>query len=167
MKDGFLKRVWILAGGAVASLLIFAPGSYAALIPGLGGLGSGGFSFGLGAYQAPNDADSDSGMFALARLQTEGLQFELDYGLTNQDFLLGAADYLYSIPTAEGITQTSIALGGGATFVLNDPGSGDTEIGPNALAQIKFMGSYSVQLRYDLLGGNGSLWTFGLSYAMN
>ena len=167
MNSGFLKRVWILVSGAMASLLIFAPASRAGLIPGLGGLGSGGFSVGLGGYQAPKDAESDSGLYALGRLTTDSLQFEVDFGLTKKNFLLGAADYLYFIPTAEGLTQMSIAVGGGATFVLNDAGSGDTQIGPNALAQVQLMDSYSLQLRYDFLGGSSNLWTLGLSYAMN
>ena len=123
------------------------------------------FSIGAGAYQAPNDAISDSGLYGLVRYEIDQFEFEIDYGLTDQQFFLGAADYLFNIPTAEGVTQTAVAIGGGLTFVNNDPVLDDSKIGPNLLAQVRFMDTLAVQLRYDWLGEDASLWTFGLSYS--
>ena len=45
------------------------------------------------------------------------------------------------------------------------PVSDDSKVGPNLLAQVRFMDTLAVQLRYDWLGEDASLWTFGLSYS--
>jgi hypothetical protein len=125
----------------------------------------GGFSIGTGAYQAPDEATSDSGVYSFARYEIGQFEFEIDYGLTDEQFFLGAADYLFSIPTAEGVTGAKVALGGGVTFVNSDPVFDDAKAGPNFLGLLRFMDVMAVQLRYDLLGESSNLWTFGLSYS--
>ena len=121
------------------------------------------FSAGIGMYEPEG---GDSGIYGLARYEMSSLEFELDYGLDESFFLL-CADYLYFIPTAEGVTQTSIALGGGVTFINDDPSADDSQFGPNFLGKIQFMDNYAFQVRYDLLGDDSDLWTFGISYAIN
>jgi len=123
------------------------------------------FSMGLGAYQAPNEAISDSGVYTFARYEISNFEFEIDYGFSDHEFFLGAADYLYQIPTASGITQTDVALGGGVTFINNDPSLDKARFGPNILGQVRFADTMAVQLRYDFLGDDANLWTFGLSYS--
>jgi len=125
----------------------------------------GGFSIGTGAYQAPDEASSDSGVYSFARYEMGQFEFEIDYGFTDEQFFLGAADYLFSMPTAEGVTGASVALGGGLTFVNSDPVFDDAKVGPNILGLLRFMDVLAVQLRYDLLGESSNLWTFGLSYS--
>ena len=125
------------------------------------------FSVGAGAYQAPGGEKSSSGVYGLARFEITQFELEIDYGLSDQNFFLGAADYLYYIPMAQGLTGTEAAIGGGITFVNDDPSLDESKFGPNLLAQIRFMDSYAVQLRHDFLGGNSNLWTFGLSYSFN
>jgi hypothetical protein len=157
------RIIVLLTLGSLTWLIFTAP----AAAQGLGfGLGSsvGGFSSGIGFYQAPSDAISDSGIFSFARYELSNIGFELDYGLSNQNFMLGSLDYLYRMPTASGVTRTEIALGGGLTFVNQDPSLDESKFGPNLLGQIKFMENLGVQLRYDFLEGDADLWTFGLSY---
>jgi len=165
MKRASLK--FLLMSALTAILLLSIP--YAAEAQGLGPIPTdiGHFSAGLGLYQAPSDAISDSGMYGLVRYEISSFEFEIDYGVSDQPFFLGAADYLYIIPTAEGVTQTSIALGGGITFVNNDPALDGSETGFNILGKIKFMDSFDVQVRHDFLGGDANLWTFGVSYSFN
>jgi hypothetical protein len=170
MRRIVIGRILAVSIGTILIVLAFAPASMAQVIPGLPGLGGpdiGTFSVGLGMYQAPSGAESDSGAYALARYAMTNLQFEVDLGLNKQNFFLGSADYLYFIPTAEGITQTSIGVGGGITFVANDPGEGDSQFGPNVLARVGFMDTYSLQLRYDFHGDKSNLWTLGLTYDLN
>ena len=126
---------------------------------------TGRFSVGSGAYQAPDDAISDSGVYSFARYEISQFEFEIDYGLSDQGFFLGAVDYLYSIPTAEGVTRAEVALGGGLTFVNDDPVLDSSKLGANFLGQVRFLDTFAVQLRYDLLGEDANLWTFGFSYS--
>jgi hypothetical protein len=160
-------RFFCLTAGAAIAILLWAPASVAGPLPGLPDLGIGSFSLGLGVYQAPSGAKSHSGTYGLARYEVSTFELEVDYGLSKQNYFLGAADYLYKLPTAEGITQTAIAFGGGLTYVANDAGSGKTQLGPNVLAQLKFMHSYGAQLRYDFLGHNSNLWSLGVTYSIN
>jgi hypothetical protein len=159
-------RIPVLAACAAMIFLSLASESMALPIPGLSTLTPGRFSVGGGMYQAPNAAKSDSGVYALARYEISNFEFEIDYGI-NQNFFLGAADYIYNVPTAEGITQTAISFGAGLTAVGSDPGSEDTKFGGNALGQVRFMDTLALQIRFDLLGGKSNLWTMGLTYAID
>ncbi len=123
------------------------------------------FSVGAGLYQAPDEAISDSGVYSFVRYEISSFEFEIDYGVSDQSFFLGAADYIYHVPTASGITQTEVAIGAGVTFVNNDPSIDDSKFGMNVLGQVRFMDSFAVQVRRDFLGDNANLWTFGLSYS--
>ena len=134
---------------------------------GIPGMDIGTFSVGLGAYKAPGDAVSEDGWYALGRYEMSSFEFEVDFGVGDHSFFLGAADYLYRVPTAEGITQTGFSIGGGITFVSSDPGADDSQFGPNALVQMSFADSYTAQIRYDILGGDSNLWTLSLAYAVN
>lgn len=162
----FIARLIVLVAlGSLMWLVFTAPvpaqGLGLGLAPGFTG---GGFSTGVGFYQAPNEAKSDSGMFSFVRYEFSTFEIEIDYGLSDSDFFLGTLDYLYYVPTAEGITRTEVALGGGLTFVNQDPSLDKAKFGPNLLGQLKFMDNLAVQLRYDFLEGDADLWTFGLSY---
>jgi len=167
MNHGIGLRIASLSVVATATFFVMAGASPAAPLPGVGTIMPGRFSLGLGAYQAPSGAESDSGCYALARYEISAFELEVDYGCSDRNFFLGAADYMYYLPTAEGITQTAIGFGAGVTFVTDDPGAGDTQIGANALGQIRFMDTFAAQIRYDFLGDKSNLWTFGLSYAFN
>jgi hypothetical protein len=160
-------RIPVLAAFAAMLFLLLASESMASPLPGLSSLTPGRFSVGGGMYQAPNAAKSDSGIYALARYEISNFEFEIDYGVSNQNFFLGAADYVYKIPTAEGITQTEISVGAGLTAVGSDPGDEDTKFGANALGQVRFMDTLALQIRFDLLGGKSNLWTMGLTYAID
>jgi hypothetical protein len=162
--DNVKIRIITLAVGALLIMLVPA-GEAEAGIGLMPGGDMGGFSIGSGAYQAPDDAVSDSGIYSFARYELDQFAFEIDYGLTDQPFFLGTVDYLYRIPTAEGVTGAEVALGGGLTFVNDDPVLDSSKLGPNILGQVRFMDTYAVQLRYDLLGEKSRLWTFGLSYS--
>jgi len=163
MKQG-AEKITIICLLSVMLMLVMPSAAYA---QGLGMIPSdmGTFSAGLGVYQAPSDAISDSGMYALVRYEISTFQFEIDYGVSDHSFFLGTADYLYYFPTASGITQTDVALGAGVTFVNNDPAMDGSEMGFNVLGQIRFMDSLAAQVRRDFLGGDADLWTFGLSYS--
>ncbi len=164
MKNGSGKSAWIIFMPVALIVALILPVPAMAQGLGLDILDGGGFSMGAGAYQAPDEALSDSGLYSFARYEMDQFAFEIDYGVSDQDFFLGAADYLYRLPTAGGITQTEIAIGGGITFINNDPGFDDSKFGPNLLGQIRFMDTLAIQLRYDFLGDSSNLWTFGLSY---
>jgi hypothetical protein len=135
----------------------------------LGALPGGDFgtlSVGAGFYNAPDTSGDESGFYTLARLMISQFELELDYGLSDSDFLLGSANYLYYVPTAEQFTQTAVALGAGYTFILEegkfDYGNG----GFNVLGQVQIADTISAQIRYDFLGGESDILTFGLSYSL-
>jgi len=162
--DSMKTRIITLSVGMILLMLIPVRDAVAGigLMP---GDDMGRFSVGSGAYQAPDDAISDSGVYSFARYEIDQFEFEIDYGLTDHQFFMGTVDYLYHFPTAEGVTRAEIALGGGLTFVNDDPVLDSAKLGPNILSQIRFMDTLAVQLRYDLLGEKARLWTFGLSYS--
>lgn len=162
--DNVKIRIIVLSAGILLAVLVPA-GKASAGIGLMPGDDMGRFSIGSGAYQAPDDAVSDSGIYSFARYETGQFAFEIDYGLTDQPFFLGAVDYLYQVPMAEGVTRAEVALGGGLTFVNDDPVLDSSKLGPNILGQVRFMDTLAVQLRYDLLGEKARLWTFGLSYS--
>lgn len=164
MKNNLYVRI---IPALLAVFLSFPSYASAQTFPSVPGIDIGTFSLGAGLYQAPSGADSDSGLYGLARYEISSFEFEIDYGLTGKNFFLGAADYLYYFPTAEGITKTAISLGGGITFVSDDPSKSDTKFGPNVLGQVRVLDNYSVQVRYDFLGSGANLWTFGVSIIMN
>jgi hypothetical protein len=164
MKIRSGKFVWIALLPVALTMALICPVTAHAQGFGMAELGGGRFSMGAGAYQAPDEAMSDSGLFSFARYELTSFAFEIDYGMTDQDFFLGAADYLYHLPTAGGITQTEIAVGGGVTFINNDPGFDGSDFGPNLMGQLRFADKLALQLRYDFLGESANLWTFGLSY---
>ena len=160
------RFILLLTLGSLAWLVLSVPASSQdfGMAP---GMGIGGFSTGVGFYQAPdNDAISDSGLYSFVRYEIQSFEFEIDYGLSDQNFFLGAVDYLYYAPTGKGVTQTEVALGAGVTFINSDPTLDDSKFGPNILCQARFMDLLAVQLRYDFLEGDADLWTFGLSYSL-
>jgi hypothetical protein len=165
MKRGKVHIPAFIVIAAALAIAVILPPPANAFDLGLGSMDTGDFAMGAGVYRAPSGAESDSGMYSFARYQLSQLAFEIDYGLSDQPFFLGAADYLYDVPTAAGITQTEVAIGGGITFVNNDPAFDDSQFGPNLLGQVRFMDNLAVQVRYDFLGESANLWTFGLSYA--
>jgi len=167
MAPGPTVRAYILSIVFVPALLfaVLLPSPVSAQGLKFPGTDIGNFSVGAGAYRAPDEAENDSGFYGLVRYEISDFEFEIDYGLTDQRFFLAAADYLYYVPTAAGITQTEVVLGGGVTFVNDDPAFNDSQFGPNLLGQVRFMDTLAVQIRYDFLGKSANLWTFGLSYS--
>jgi hypothetical protein len=165
-KTLIARFIVLIALGSLTWLIITAPvpAQGFGLSPGI--LRAGGFSTGIGFYQAPNnDAISDSGMYSFARYELSNFGLELDYGFSDLNFFLGTVDYLYPVSMAGGVTQTEVALGGGLTIVNNDPSFDESKFGTNVMSQISFMDKLAVRLRYDFLEGDADLWTFGLSYA--
>jgi hypothetical protein len=78
---------------------------------------------------------------------------------------MGTLDYLWYVPTAEGITQTALAFGLGLTAANNDPTLDDSQFGLNALAKVRFAKTVEGQIRYDYMGDDSKLLTLGVSWA--
>ncbi len=160
------NRTAVLSLPAVAMFIFLSAPASAQGLPGASRADIGRLSTGIGFYEAPDGAISDSGFYALARLEVSSFKFEIDYALDDPNFFLGAIDYLYYIPTSEGITQTAVAFGAGYTFMNSDAAFDSSKSGLNVLGQVRIADTIEAQVRYDFLGGNSNLFTFGMSYAL-
>ena len=159
-------RHWhIITALATVIALASAVPAHAQSLGMIPGADFGTFSVGAGFFNAPDAESDESGLYGLVRLEISTFAVEIDYTLDGSNSLLGAIDYLYYIPTAEMITQTTVAVGAGYTFVQNDGAFTGSNGGFNVLGQVRVADTITAQVRYDLLNGESDLLTFGLSYA--
>jgi len=184
--------LFLIVSVSILVFFLYAPPSYAQ-IPGVPGIGMGipvqdfgSFSIGFGGYKSPKgeakkisgdgegdgeevteEPNEDIGYYLLARYEMAKFQAEVDYGLIEPNFFLGAVDMLYKLPTAEGVTKTGIDLGFGISAINKDPKLEDSHFGANALTKVTLADTLTAQLRYDYFFGSGqtNLITLSLSYA--
>lgn len=157
-----LKRNYFLIVFSIVMFLSIATPSFA--IPQVPGIDIGIFSVGAGGYNSPDAKEDDTGFYVFAKYEIAKFQFEVDYSFGGDGYLMGSVDYLFYFPTAEGITQTAVAFGIGASVVGDDPSSDDSVFGGNALIKVRFIDTLEAQLKYDFLEGGSSLITLGLGY---
>jgi hypothetical protein len=123
------------------------------------------WSLGGGYWTLPNyeGTGDTSGFYASAIMRSPTYMLELDYGVSDPGFMALAADYLYPLTDGTGGFGGAGFIGVGYTyFSADDLNNVD---GFNILAAADLGDSLFGTVRYDFLGSDQELITFGVSYS--
>ena len=155
MKRTFLI---ILAGLTFCAMLetpVFAQG------------GSQQFAFGGGYWTMGGADDQDgtidtSGFYASGSMVSKEYYLEFDWSFEDPSFYALAADYIYPFDQSAGMFGGSTFLGAGYTYFSSDVF--ETEKGFNVLGGVYLGETLIGTVRYDFLGSDQELLTFGVTY---
>jgi len=125
------------------------------------------FAFGGGYWSMPGVDTSagtidDSGFFASVTMVSTNYYMEFDYSFEDPEFYALAADYIYPLDQSSGMFGGSMFLGVGYTYFSSDVL--ENESGLNLLAGTSLGDMLTGTVRYDYLGSDQELLTFGVTY---
>jgi hypothetical protein len=126
------------------------------------------WDLGAGYFTLPNvdnnggDFDT-SGLFISASMRSTNYLLELDYSLKKTGFVAIAADYIYPLSQQENYFGGSAFVGAGYTYLAADE-MGNAS-GFNLLVGAVFSENFVGKIRYDLLGDDEEMLTFGVAYS--
>ena len=125
------------------------------------------WALGGGYFTLPNVDTGEtsidtSGMYASAQMRSPTYLLELDYSIGDPGFLALAADYLYPVSASES-SMGGAYIGAGYTYFSCD--DLDNGQGINIVVGSDFSSGLAGQIRYDMLGSDEEMWTFGLTYS--
>lgn len=160
-RDYTMKKILLIAtAGLVLFGLIGTPVSAQGMTES--------YSIGGGYWSMPNlDTDSgaidSSGYYASISMLSSNYYMEFDYSFEDPEFFCLAADYIYPIDQSAGMFGGSTFLGGGYTYFSSDDIG--NESGLNILAGASLSQGLMGVIRYDFLGSDQELLTFGVTYS--
>jgi len=152
-----MLRVFALGGLILGVFLSYALPSYAqGEVVSVGG----------GWWSMPNVDDQEgtidtSGPYLSLISRSVNYLLEVDYGVSDTNFLAFVGTYLYPL-SMDRQSVTSTFVGAGYTYFLSD--ELEDEKGLNVLIGAEFGANFTGIIRYDFLGSDQEMITFGLSY---
>ncbi|MCX6645139.1 MAG: hypothetical protein NTY09_02085 [bacterium] len=123
----------------------------------------GGGYFSLPNVDSKNGKIDTSGIYASASMRSTNYLLEFEYSLQDAGFYALAADYLYPLSQEENYFGGSAFIGAGYTYLAADEMNNAN--GFNLLVGAVFSDKFLGTIRYDLLGNDEDLMTFGVSYS--
>lgn len=126
------------------------------------------WSVGGGYWTLPNVDDNggaidSSGVYASVSLRSINYLLEFDYSIQDTGFYVLSADYLYPLSQDQNYFGGSAFIGAGYTYFAAD--DLENESGFNILVGSAFSENFQGTIRYDFLGSEQELITFGVQYS--
>ncbi len=126
------------------------------------------WAFGGGYWSLPNvdsheGAIDTSGFYASGVMRSVNYILEFDYSIGDTKFYALAADYIYPLGASDNYFGTNSFIGAGYTYFSAD--ELENESGLNVMLGANFGDALTGSARYDWLGSDQELLTFGVTYS--